>query len=1813
MLPDMAEPLENLQINFYDYISSSSDGLVVGVMDHGVFIPVDTAVLIPNRYNRVNVMFNNYHGTSRTIALRNFGTDGTENSTHCIDNIVVDFLPGCMPVADVYTTFASGDSLGIAWTPTGTENAWEVVVAGDTHTIDTNYFLATGLSPSTHYTFTIRAICTTADTSPAVEYTTRTACGKLTTLPYKQDFEHEALTTNADTSFVPCWHHRSNVMAGFPEVISGNNHTLGGHKSLQWHATSGNYHIAVLPEIDTTVLPDNALTLSFWTRRSDIYSTPVFYVGVMSNPDSAESFVIYDTIASDGSYNWTHHTSVLRNWAGIGTHIAIRDNSATWNGVIDDIVLDMVPTCPTVENVTPLVTPVAAIVTWTPHDDTSYIGALVEYKATDASTWYTQTVYGVTYAILTGLAPGTLYNLRVAALCEGSEGAAVNSMFSTPNLPCTETDTSDVVTTTIGTGTNQIYGVPVHSMYGSSLCQSIYLASELATLGTGTTINTVTYTWSNNGSYDKEFSIYMTNTTKSVFESASPANHIAIGPAFLVYSGPHPIGTSGSVTYQLDTPFEWDGTSNICITTTMNRTNEGSPFHTGFRGFSTQTDPLAYRTLYCYQDYIPFNGVNWASDGNTERSIYRPNITLTAGTCQQYDTCAYPAAIVTDVTTNSVSIVWVPGYTETECTLAYRLVGDSVFTIAATGVTSNSYTFTGLNPANDYEFLVTNNCGNGRSTMLSATTLCAAISSLPFSEDFNNWGSGYNAVTGTYAMPSCWHSIGNAYIYTNYGMSDTLRGIMRMPIRQNASSIIVLPELDTTVYHANQTQVTFYTLYSSVNSGHPMFAVGVMTDPSDANTFVAVDTVQHTGDLDVWQALEVPLAAYSGNGTYVAVRTVYNDSVDGSYYLDDLTLEQIPTCPHPDSLYATGATTSSVVVGWRDRAGASQWQVEYGPEGFEPGTGTLVNASSNPFTLTGLPSSYRGEYYVRAICDSGDIGPLSRQACLFNTRQVPATVPYSYGFEESAEWANWESISSYSTNWFRGIAVSNSGNYSMYVSADSGATYKPYYYNRNVSAATYRDIDFGNTDSSFILTFRSRAGTAPSYDIGGELLSREGLFVLLVDNNITPVINNSSTSPWGNIESLNCLATVRRDTNWITYEVCIDNISGIHRLAFFWHNGRWGGSPNMLYEPAAVDNLQIYLATCPRPLGLDTIIVTGNTATLTWNDDSTANYQVDYCYAGGIRQTVNATTNSIILTGLSPTSVYQAWVRKICAPGDTSRWSDPIEFKTKICDGGFAVGLGDSNSADGTSCFAPVSNLHKYSVSETIIDSNEIGGSMDITAIAYYFDFDYIPMTWKTDVDIWLQPTYKTRFNSNNDMVVLDSSVAVRVYHGALNCVYGWNYFNFDTVFNYNGQGNLLVVVDDNGSESHGSGIDFGTLSCDNYKTLVLGDFYSDIDPTSTAPFTGEATRYMWRPIMQLVSCTGGCLPPAVSSIATDYQNATITVTGQGSLFELSYGLSISSQPNVLTSTTGVFNLGGLTPGTTYYYSVRQDCGNGDYSSYNQGIFATQDIECFPIRNFSIDSTYYDGATFSWSAGGNETAWEVMVNNYVTSITDTVTDTTYTIRGLYSNTQYNVNVRPLCGPNADIAGDWMDSSVLFTTDICQPVSNINYVGRTGTSITLAWDAAAGTDTWRVAYGYPGFSHGEELGTYTTTDNPFMLTGLDTATAYTVQVATLCTEELVSSWSQYDFTTTDGESIVSVDAEGNIAIFPNPASTKVTLRVGEQWVGSTVSIIDVNGREVASFRVHNSQFDIDLSTLRAGAYFVRITGEQATTVRKLIMQ
>ncbi|MDZ7846119.1 MAG: fibronectin type III domain-containing protein [Owenweeksia sp.] len=119
-----------------------------------------------------------------------------------------------------------------------------------------------------------------------------------------------------------------------------------------------------------------------------------------------------------------------------------------------------------------------------------------------------------------------------------------------------------------------------------------------------------------------------------------------------------------------------------------------------------------------------------------------------------------------------------------------------------------------------------------------------------------------------------------------------------------------------------------------------------------------------------------------------------------------------PTCLPPNGLNVLSMGTNSVQLNWNS-GGATTWQIEYGPVGFAPGNGTIVNALSNPFTVTGLAANTNYDFYVRDSCATGDVsswqGPVSAL-----TTCGTFTAPWSQNFDGTA--------------WVAGVGAGNAGN-----------------------------------------------------------------------------------------------------------------------------------------------------------------------------------------------------------------------------------------------------------------------------------------------------------------------------------------------------------------------------------------------------------------------------------------------------------------------------------------------------------------------------------------------------------------------------------------------------------------------------------------------------------------------------------------------------------------------------------------------------------------------------------------------------------------
>ena len=121
------------------------------------------------------------------------------------------------------------------------------------------------------------------------------------------------------------------------------------------------------------------------------------------------------------------------------------------------------------------------------------------------------------------------------------------------------------------------------------------------------------------------------------------------------------------------------------------------------------------------------------------------------------------------------------------------------------------------------------------------------------------------------------------------------------------------------------------------------------------------------------------------------------------------------------------------------------------------------------------------------------------------------------------------------------------------------------------------------------------------------------------------------------------------------------------------------------------------------------------------------------------------------------------------------------------------------NQAQAEYVYAPVDNTYKYGYRQIIYPAeNLMPGTIHSIAFNYQYSNN---LTEKDNIDIYMGHTKKSEFTSRTDWVPygdVDNPDLKLVYHGPLYCSQGWNRFDLQTPFAYNGCDNLVVAIDDN-------------------------------------------------------------------------------------------------------------------------------------------------------------------------------------------------------------------------------------------------------------------------------------------------------------------------------------------------------------------------------------------------------------------------------
>jgi len=250
---------------------------------------------------------------------------------------------------------------------------------------------------------------------------------------------------------------------------------------------------------------------------------------------------------------------------------------------------------------------------------------------------------------------------------------------------------------------------------------------------------------------------------------------------------------------------------------------------------------------------------------------------------------------------------------------------------------------------------------------------------------------------------------------------------------------------------------------------------------------------------------------------------------------------------------------------------------------------------------------------------------------------------------------------------------------------------------------------------------------------------------------------------------------------------------------------------------------------CDAPTELVVDEVSNTSVTLSWTGADSLSYIVYYKNLADNDWTTTTVTGTTVTLTLSPNTTYLAKVKAAC--DNFGNFTNEVMFFSAP-----AAACGDHtiSAQNGNGYYTPVNDFYKNSRSEQIFTPEEVGAAGAISKI--YFNYQgSSTMTKKTNVKIYLGHTTKSEFASTSDWTTTGLTL---VYTGHLNCSTGWNEFELDNEFSYNGTDNLIVVVDDESGQYGSSSNKFYYTNCTGYKCLTYqNDSYTwsnHSNPTGT-------------------------------------------------------------------------------------------------------------------------------------------------------------------------------------------------------------------------------------------------------------------------------------------------------------------------------------------------------------------------------------------
>ena len=867
-----------------------------------------------------------------------------------------------------------------------------------------------------------------------------------------------------------------------------------------------------------------------------------------------------------------------------------------------------------------------------------------------------------------------------------------------------------------------------------------------------------------------------------------------------------------------------------------------------------------------------------------------------------------------------------------------------------------------------------------------------------------------------------------------------------------------------------------------------------------------------------------------------------------------------PTCPQPTNFSLIQANNTTAQVEWVAGGSETQWQIEYGLQGFTPGTGTTVIVTTNPYTITGLTTNSFYTAYIQGICTPGDTSFM--------------TPPVSWNTYNQGQYVDWDSecptsgyedISGFATN------ANLTDDSELGVTIPFTFLYQGILMN-TMTIGNNGGVILGSTTAQVNYNMpASGNGLFPYIQDLGTAISPNGVYYGQVGN--SP--NAKFIVQWNNVPHYG----FPTPTNGASFQLVIEEATNEIYYVYddvemgnpFWDNGadaeiglRGPNNVNVSMNNTAYleDNscVHFYYTNCPKPTTFATSYVAPDEAMLTWAAGAANenNWTIIYGPTGfdpaTAGTTVTSTTNSVILTGLNQLTAYDVYIYADCAVGLQSFGLEGSFVTPPFC-----------------------SNPSALSASTTI---GNIDASWSWLAYsAQYPSTGFNVQLTQPGAAVYSGSTYNLNNNTSNT-ISSASFMAGQTFDVYVQAVCGQ-----DTSF-YVGPFNVIMPL----TNDTICGAQMIPVDGQTYMFNNTGATFDLAEVSMVPPATGAQTTTGWANQNLEMTTWFKFVAPITGSVRIN--STSMDYNGQMAVYDMSACDVVSSFQMMAANDDDLdgmnqapnFTVCGMTPGVEYYMmhdAFDFTAGNYAISIYEIVLDAGVEGEALEVCYGDTVNLFLGIANYQLDGTWSETTPTLGLNDNLfntNGLASTNYEFTYTMQDGCATDEANAYVQIFSAPNAGQGG---------TINVClnEPFNLLS--GLSGVvDLTGAW-----TNPSNVALAGSIDTSGTTGGTFNYTYTASNGVCPDESTSVAVVVNSGCdftagTEELVSSFELY----------------------PNP--TRNTVLITWSATGSSkVILTDLNGKVLTSQVVDETQTTLDLSNYTPGVYLITVQmGEQVVTER-----